>query len=100
MNSNLEFLQDWYSSNCDGDWEHSFGIKIETLDNPGWTITVDLENTEWEDLQFSESEELSEDDWFNIGAKEKKLIAYGDSKKLVYLLDRIKNILSPVSLGF
>ena len=97
MNSNLEFLQDWYSSNCDGDWEHSFGIKIETLDNPGWAITVDLENTEWEDLQFSESEEFSENDWFNIGAKEKKLIAYGDSKKLVYLLDHIKNVLSPIS---
>jgi hypothetical protein len=97
MNNNLEFLQDWYSSNCDGDWEHSFGIKIETLDNPGWAITIDLENTEWEDLQFSKSEELSEDDWFNISAKEKKLIAYCDSKKLVYLLDRVKNILSPVS---
>ena len=29
-------LQKWYKSQCNGDWEHSFGIKIETLDNPGW----------------------------------------------------------------
>ena len=28
-------LQDWYFSKCDEDWEHEFGVKIDTLDNPG-----------------------------------------------------------------
>ncbi|MGZ3823129.1 MAG: Imm53 family immunity protein, partial [Mucilaginibacter sp.] len=87
----------WYASNCDRDWEHSFGIKIETLDNPGWAITIDLEATKWEDLKFSENVELSEDDWFNIDVKGKRLILNGDSKKLIYLLDRIKEILSSIS---
>ena len=31
----LEWLMNWYESNCDGDWEHSYGVKIESLDNPG-----------------------------------------------------------------
>ncbi|MGZ3763020.1 MAG: Imm53 family immunity protein [Mucilaginibacter sp.] len=97
MNNSLQFLQDWYASNCDRDWEHSFGIKIETLDNPGWAITIDLEATKWEDLKFSENVELSEDDWFNIDVKGKRLILNGDSKKLIYLLDRIKEILSSIS---
>ena len=33
-------LEDWYADLCNGDWEHTGGIKIETLDNPGWCITV------------------------------------------------------------
>jgi len=32
----MERIQDWYRRQCDGDWEHSYGVKIETLDNPGW----------------------------------------------------------------
>ena len=32
--SMMGFLQSWYQSQCDGDWEHEFGIRIETLDNP------------------------------------------------------------------
>ncbi len=42
----LEYLQYWYVSHCDGDWEHGFGIRITTLDNPGWLLTVNLEETE------------------------------------------------------
>jgi hypothetical protein len=40
-------LQQWYRNECNGDWEHSFGISIETLDNPGWLISIDLEETAW-----------------------------------------------------
>ena len=97
MNGSLEFIQEWYASNCDGDWEHSYGIKIETLDNPGWMVIVDLEETESEDLRVTEKVEHSDIDWFNINVKEKQLVACGDSKKLIFLLDRIKDILSQKS---
>jgi hypothetical protein len=43
--SSLDFLQRWYAEQCDGKWEHSYGVRIETLDNPGWQITVDLNGT-------------------------------------------------------
>jgi hypothetical protein len=26
-------------------WEHRYGVKIETLDNPGWRLAVDLAHT-------------------------------------------------------
>jgi hypothetical protein len=32
----LNELQVWYGAQCNGSWEHTYGIKIETLDNPGW----------------------------------------------------------------
>jgi hypothetical protein len=47
MNSfGLTELQTWYIAQCDGAWEHTYGIKIETLDNPGWMLRVDLAETE------------------------------------------------------
>jgi hypothetical protein len=41
----LQQLCAWYSARCDGDWEHQYGISIETLDNPGWRMRVDLTGT-------------------------------------------------------
>jgi hypothetical protein len=38
-------LQNWYAAQCDGNWEHAWGIKIDTLDNPGWTVTIYLHDT-------------------------------------------------------
>lgn len=48
----FEWLENWYLCNCDGDWEHSYGIKINTLDNPGWLIDIDLINTPYESKSF------------------------------------------------
>lgn len=35
----LEKIMGWYASNCNDDWEHRFGVKINTLDNLGWSIS-------------------------------------------------------------
>jgi hypothetical protein len=42
----LQKLQNWYASHCNGEWEHGYGIKIETCDNPGWLVQIDLAGTE------------------------------------------------------
>ena len=60
----FEKLNEWYQSNCDGDWEHNFGVNIETLDNPGWIVKIDLYYTELEDKPFEEIEiNNGDDDW-------------------------------------
>ncbi len=38
-------LERWYASRCNGEWEHSYGVRIDTLDNPGWSIRIDLRGT-------------------------------------------------------
>jgi hypothetical protein len=53
MASTLEKLTAWYASNCDGDWEHGSGVKIGTLDNPGWRLEVNLRGTPLEQRPFS-----------------------------------------------
>jgi hypothetical protein len=41
----LFWLQAWYLRRTNGDWEHQYGIRIETLDNPGWRVSIDLSDT-------------------------------------------------------
>ncbi|MCO5160825.1 MAG: immunity 53 family protein [Mesorhizobium sp.] len=50
----LKWLEDWYSDQCDGDWEHQNGIDIGNIDNPGWTLKVDLTGTSLENIPFEE----------------------------------------------
>lgn len=42
----LDWLGRWYEAQCDGDWEHGFGPAINTIDNPGWSLKVDLTRTD------------------------------------------------------
>ena len=49
----IKRMQDWYLQMCDGDWEHSYGVEIKTLDNPGWNVEIDLTGTLFEDLNRS-----------------------------------------------
>jgi hypothetical protein len=59
--STLQDLQKWYRSQCNGDWEHTYGVKINTLDNPGWSLTIDLVGTNLADRSFTKINRLSDD---------------------------------------
>ena len=60
----LDWLERWYLSQCDGDWEHQHGIRIETTDNPGWSVQIDLEETELAKLKSIDLEaSRSRNDW-------------------------------------
>jgi hypothetical protein len=51
--SALDDFQHWYDAQCDDDWQHAHGIRIQTLDNPGWHVRIDLAGTRLEDLPFT-----------------------------------------------
>lgn len=38
-------LMQWYSEQCNGLWEHRFGVSIESTDNPGWWVKIDIPAT-------------------------------------------------------
>lgn len=44
--SAFRFVQDWYSAQCDEEWEHAYGVTIKTLDNPGWIFEIDIVDTD------------------------------------------------------
>jgi hypothetical protein len=45
MPSLLAELADCHRRHCDGEREHWYGITIQTTDNPGWWVKVDLTGT-------------------------------------------------------
>lgn len=80
-------LQSWYASHCNGEWEHSFGVKIDSLDNPGWWVKIDLTGTKLEDAAFRPLlERRSEADWLDCKVKDKIFDGAGDPSKLEEIL--------------
>jgi len=57
-------LEKWYLARCNGNWEHQYGVRICTLDNPGCRMRIDLQGTgaESRDLDWQKIER-SEHDW-------------------------------------
>jgi Immunity protein 53 len=81
----LDELRDWYCAQCDGDWEHTYGVVIETLDNPGWKVKIDLRDTILEDAPFpaiisgnSEEHEF----WIDCRVDAKQFHGAGDTSRL------------------
>lgn len=63
-NDNLNWLSNWFYSQCDGDWEHCYGIKIESCLDPGWHLTICLGETELQEKFFSNVKiNRSKNDW-------------------------------------
>ncbi|MCI0660616.1 MAG: immunity 53 family protein [Acidobacteria bacterium] len=89
MNS-IEKIQSWYASQCDGDWEHQFGIAIETIDNPGWSVEIDLKGTGLEINSIDSyifEEDKGEKDWIICEIRDNKFVGYGDENKLQLILE-------------
>lgn len=87
----IEWLENWYSNQCNGNWEHDFGVKINTLDNPGWEITIDLTDTEiilvdeeWKIYQKNDQ------DWYGYKICDNVFNAAGDPKKLNFIISLFK----------
>ncbi len=69
----LARLQKWYLSQCDGDWEHQYGVEICTVDNPGWRGSINLAETYKEEHVFKRIKiERSEDDWIHAWKENNK----------------------------
>lgn len=81
-------LQSWYSLQCNEDWEHSYGVKIDTLDNPGWIVTIDLADTELQGLLVPRIRvDRSESDWLQHEVVDDKFIACGGVFNLEELIE-------------
>lgn len=62
---NLLWLINWYDSHCDGDWERLFGIEINSIDNPGWAVTISIQETDLKEKKFQKVFiNRSKKDWF------------------------------------
>lgn len=89
--STLQWLHTWYQNECNGDWEHSFGVHITTVDNPGWAVDIDITETELDGLEIEyRLDEKNDNDWFGISITKGKYNASGDPSKLEFLLENFR----------
>ena len=88
-NEVLKDLEKWFRAHCDSDWEHSYGVSIETTDNPGWHVEIDLLETKWAEsvLPFFR-EERSTSDWIQFQVSGGKFTGSGSIGNLVEILQR------------
>jgi len=94
---NIKTIQEWFKFQCNGDWEHESGIKIQTISNPGWNLNIDIIDTILEGFITEENMDNGDGDWFFIRADGKVFSGSGDINKLTTLLDKfvsfiLKNI--------
>lgn len=90
--NNVAWLMKWYNDKCDGNWEHLFGIKIDSIDNPGWSITIDLDDTNVAELSWIYYE-TNDNDWYGYKIEDRKFVASGDPFKLDYLIGIFKSFI-------
>ena len=87
-NSLFDKLSAWYLEQCNGIWEHAYGVLIDTLDNPGWQVKIDLNDTKFQDAKFETMVIIkSENDWINCQIKDHAFIGVGDPSKLGDILE-------------
>jgi hypothetical protein len=80
-------LESWYARNCDGDWEHRYGITIETLDNPGWAVRIDLAETALAGRPFDDVRiDRSPQDWVRCSVEADVFKGFGGLRNLDEIL--------------
>jgi hypothetical protein len=87
MEDLLDSLQRWYADQCNGEWEHIWGIEISTLDNPGWRVSIPLHETALENALFSGFRlDRTEYDWIDCKVEGNIFKGYGGPQNLQEIL--------------
>ena len=98
-NNSIAWLQSWYQSQCNDDWEHEHGVAIETLDNPGWVVKVDLTGTALQDVPMeavthSEINHMGIDGdhgWLDCKVEDNQFLGAGGPMALIEICDVFMN---------
>ena len=93
----MQDLQKWYLAQCNGHWEHAYGIKIETLDNPGWAVTIDLAETRWVDVVCERRlKDRGEGDWVRVEMVASQFVGHGGPTNLEDICSEFLRIINDV----
>jgi len=106
----LQRLGKWYRSQCNGEWEQKHGLAIESCDNPGWWVKIDLAGTALENKTFKsvvsrnvsveqmnriaagiEPGFCNQSDWLVCEVKGTVFHGAGDTEKLERILEEFLN---------
>jgi len=105
MDNPLSWLEDWYAAQCDGDWEHDYGVTFQTLDNPGWSVNVDFVGTDFEAspdriiLEIGEppgatNQNIGGPVWMTCKVEKGRFVGAGDPAQLWQILECLRDFLA------
>lgn len=88
----LDWLAEWYATQCDGDWEHRRGPVISTVSNPGWCIEFDLAGTDCDGRGLDKTtERLSHpSEWWTCWTENNSFHGVGGPSQLRTLLEEFR----------
>jgi len=87
----IDWLQNWYAAQADGEWEHEYGLRIDTLDNPGWSLEIDLKGTSLEAQPFEELRvDRSNSDWIHCRLEDGQFRGWGGPLNLSELVEAFR----------
>jgi hypothetical protein len=93
--SALDWLMNWYADQCDGDWEHYTGIRIETIDNPGWRLRIPVWGTAYENATLALTKrEVDDFDWTHCRIHEGFFEGHGGPKNLKDLIEKFREVIT------
>lgn len=98
MLNSIEWLQAWYQAQCNGEWEQSSGISMESLDNPGWCVRVDLHGTALENVpmvdvsvgQINHDGLDGEQNWLHCQVDDSRFVGAGGPVSLLAICDAFR----------
>ena len=82
----LDWVQRWFISNCNGDWEHGYGINMEYTKETGWYVYFNVNHTSMYDCKFDKKDKKGKKKWLTFEVNENSFIGRGDSSKLEEIL--------------
>lgn len=79
----LTWLQEYYMICCNEDWEHEYGITIQTEKDQGWYVKIDLNDLNLEEVYFKPvCVKHNVGDWVECEVFHKKFIGRGGPRNL------------------
>lgn len=84
----FSWLENFFIQNCDGNWEHGDVIQIASLDNPGWSVRIDLVGTELAEPDFTDvQQQHSANDWMVCRKRDGFFEGFGGPTNLTLILE-------------
>ena len=98
MRSILNWLEEWHKENAFEDG-YALNITIKALDNPGWMIDIDLNDTIYSSISMDEIRiDNADDDWMTCRIENNRFCGFGDCLKLEKILEVFKGAIDTAEI--
>jgi hypothetical protein len=94
VDASIAQICSWYAAQCNGDWEHKYGVRIDSLDNPGWQVAVDVAETDRAGTPFAPIEWQGSDRWLTAEREGDEVVMYCGPRELDAALEILATWLS------